>query len=151
MTRWSLRSQFQWKLRSADKSAFLQADSIENEVGTYVVLNRDIRRRLARMIELRDHQIMRILKPAFGDLRAPRQWYTTADRVQREELNFYRHKLDNKCLYMSTRTARDDDPCRILNVKGAYLVVDGIIGAHVDDVTGGGEADVHTKVLWHPS
>ena len=54
------------------KSAFLQADSIEQDVKIYAIPNRDIRRRLSKLIGLRDHEILKVLKPAFGDVRAPR-------------------------------------------------------------------------------
>ena len=119
------------------KSAFLQADSIEQDVKIYAILNRDIRRRLSRLIGLRDHEILKVLKPSFGDVRAPRQWYGTADRVNQEELNFYRHKVD-KCLYLSVREAKDgDEEARVFQSSGTPYVVDGVLGVHVDDLIGG--------------
>ena len=132
--------QMGWKVFSADvKSAFLQADNIEKEVRLYAVPNRDIRQRLSRLIGLKDYQIMKVVKPAFGDVRAPRQWYGTADRVKREELHFLRHQLD-RCLYMSTRLAtKDDHPYRVFQNQNERCVVDGVVGLHVDDVIGGGE------------
>ena len=137
--------QMGWKVFSADvKSAFLQSDDIDKDIRLFAVPNRDIRQRLARLMGLKDFQILRIKKPAFGDVRAPRQWYTTADRVNQDELFFARHKLD-KCLYMSSRLAKgNDEPFRVFNLKGAAMVVDGVIGIHVDDLLGGGE-NVNTK------
>ena len=132
--------QMGWKIFSADvKSAFLQSDDIDQEIRLFAVPNRDIRKRLARLMDLKDFQILRILKPAFGDVRAPRQWYTTADRVNREELTFARHKLD-RCVYLSCRQAQEgDDPFRVFNKEGVAMVMDGVLGVHVDDVVGGGE------------
>ena len=34
----------------------------------------DMRRLLAEMMGLQEHQVMQMTKPAFGDVRAPRQW-----------------------------------------------------------------------------
>ena len=132
--------QMKWKVWTADvKSAFLQADRIDTEVKIYAIPNADIRRRLSRQIGLRDDEIMKVLKPAFGDVRAPRQWYATADRVITQELGLVRHQLD-RCIYLSTRHAQDgDDSYRVFNQQGAAYVLDGIFGIHVDDIVGGGE------------
>ena len=111
-----------FRASSTPKSAFLQADRIDDEVRTFAIPNADIRKRWARMINLKDDEILRILKPAFGDVRAPRQWYGTADRVPAGELSFLPHQL-------STRESTEkDDPFRIFNKKGAAMVVDGVIG-----------------------
>ena len=103
-----------WKTWTADvKSAFLQADNMDDEVRIFATPNADIRRRLARMMGLEDDECMRVLKPAFGDVRAPRFWYNTADRVARLEVLLKRNALD-KCLYLSTRLATvTDDPFRV--------------------------------------
>ena len=136
-----LCAQMGWKVWTADvKSAFLQADRIDDEVRIFAIPNADIRKRLARMIGLKEDEILRILQPAFGDVRAPRQWYGTADRVMTGELTYLRHQLD-RCVYLSTREATEnDDSFRVFNKKGASMVVDGIIGIHVDDIMGGGES-----------
>ena len=77
--------QMGWKVFSPDvKSAFLQSDDIDQDIRLFAVPNRDIRQRLVRLMGLKDFQILRIKKPAFGDVRAPRQWYTTADRVNQD-------------------------------------------------------------------
>ena len=98
-----------------------------------------IRRRLARLIGLRDDEIMRISKPASGDVRAPRQWYSTADLVDTDEMKLARQRLD-KCLYLNVRKAvGGDEKFRVFNRNGAAYVVDGICGIHVDDLVSGGE------------
>ena len=77
-----LCSQMGWKIWSADvKSAFLQADRIDSAVRLFAIPTGDMRRRFQRLVGLKDYQIMKVLKPAFGDVRAPRQWNETADRV----------------------------------------------------------------------
>ena len=51
-------------------------------------------------------------------MRAPRQWYTTADRESRQELTFARHKLD-RCVYLSRQAQEGDDPvCGCCNGHG---------------------------------
>ena len=88
-----------WKLFSADvKSAFLQSDDIVETYGLRIFgePSADMRRRLERMMSLQPHQILRMRKPAFGDVRAPRQWYVTADKSLQER-QFYQHPLD-RCL-----------------------------------------------------
>ena len=132
--------QMKWKVWTADvKSEFLQADRIDTEVKIYAIPNADIRRRLSSQIGLRDDEIMKVLKPAFGDVRAPGQWYATADRVITQELGMVRHQLD-RYMYLSLRPAQDgDDSYRVFNRQGAAYVLDGIFGIHVDDIICGGE------------
>ena len=102
--------QLQMKLFSADvKSAFMQSDSIDKETRIYIQPSSDMRKRLATMMGLRDHQVLKATKPAFGDVRAPRQWYQTADYYLIEELLMIHHPLD-RCIYLSTRAATKDDP-----------------------------------------
>ena len=62
-----------WKLATMDmKSAFLQSDYITEEVEIYGEPSADVRRLLAEMMGLQEHQVMQMTKPAFGDVRAPR-------------------------------------------------------------------------------
>ena len=62
-----------WKLFSADvKSAFMQANSIDESTRIYVRPTSDMRRRLERLMGLKPHQLLKAVKPAFGDVRAPR-------------------------------------------------------------------------------
>ena len=85
-----------WKLFSADvKSAFLQSDDIveKYDLRIFGKPSADMRRRLERMMGLKENQILRMRKPAFGDVRAPRQWYTTANHAM-EERTFTQHPLD---------------------------------------------------------
>jgi chemotaxis protein histidine kinase CheA len=93
----------QWRLLSADvKSAFMQADSIDEETRIYIQPSADMRRRLERLMGLRQDQLLKATKPQFGDVRAPRQWYGSADRTMVAELTFLRHPLD-RCVYLSVR------------------------------------------------
>ena len=129
-----------WKLWCADvKSAFMQSDSIDDTTRIYVRPPGEMRRRLERLMGLRSHEILKATKPAFGDVRAPRQWNETADRYLTQELGLVHHPLD-RCLYLSIRAASADDPefLQFEKDKG-WWIVDGALGLHVDDFLGAGE------------
>ena len=129
-----------WKAFSADvKSAFLQADQIDEDTRIYIKPSADMRRRLERLMGLKHDEVLRALKPAFGDVRAPRQWNDSADKVMTLEIKMMRHPLD-RCVYMSTRktTAEDEEFC-CFHYGDEVRVVDGVLGLHVDDYIGGGE------------
>ena len=71
-----------WKAFSADvKSAFMQADQIDEETRIYIKPSADMRRRLERLMGLKPDEVLRAVKPAFGDVRAPRQWNDSADKA----------------------------------------------------------------------
>ncbi len=129
-----------WKAFSADvKSAFMQADQIDEETRIYIKPSADMRRRLERLMGLKHDEVLRAIKPAFGDVRAPRQWNDSADRVMTQEIMMLRHPLD-RCVYMSTRLAMvDDEEFCCFHVGDEVRVVDGVLGLHVDDYIGGGE------------
>ena len=129
-----------WKAFSADvKSAFMQADQIDEDTRIYIKPSADMRRRLERLMGLKHDEVLRALKPAFGDVRAPRQWNDSADKVMTQEIKMMRHPLD-RCVYMSTRmtTAEDEEFC-CFHYGDEIRVVDGVLGLHVDDYIGGGE------------
>ena len=80
-----------------------------------------------------------MLKPAFGDVRAPRQWNQTATEAMLD-IGFMQHALD-KCCFLSFRRAVDADDA-FLAWKAddeQYYILDGVLGLHVDDFIGGGE------------
>ena len=52
------------------KSAFLQSDYIHHKVQLYGEPSADMRRLLNEMIGLKEHEVMMMTKPAFGDVRA---------------------------------------------------------------------------------
>ena len=129
-----------WKLATMDvKSAFLQSDYITEEVEIYGEPSADMRRLLAEMMGLQEHQVMQITKPAFGDVRASRQWNETADRALIHEVKLWKHELDG-CIYMSVRLAVDGDPpFEVFEHEGNNYVVDGVFCIHVDDILTAGE------------
>ena len=47
-------------------------------------------------------------KPAFGDVRAPRQWNDTADMALIQDVALLKHELDG-CIYISVRLATESD------------------------------------------
>ena len=65
---------------------------------------------------------MKLKKPCYGQIDAPRRWWQEADRRLRT-LRFRPHRLD-PCLYLSHR---------------ADGVLDGLICIHVDDLLGAGD------------
>lgn len=129
-----------WKAFSADvKSAFMQADQIDEETRIYIRPSADMRRRLERLMGLKPDEVLRAVKPAFGDVRAPRQWNDSADKAMTQEIKMVRHPLD-RCVYMSTRLATvDDEEFCCYHCGEECRVVDGVLGLHVDDYIGGGE------------
>ena len=128
----------QLKLWSADvKTAFQQADNIEQEARVFIQPSAEIRRLLERKIGLKPWQIMRASKPAFGDCRASRQWSATAHRCSTEELGMIPHPLD-RCVYLSIRAAYESEPAfEVFQWNG--VPSNGIFGLHVDDFIGAGE------------
>ena len=98
-----------WRVGTMDvKSAFLQSDYIHQEVEIYGEPSADMRRLLAEIIGLLEQQVMQMTKPAFGDVRAPRQWNETADKALVCEVGLLKHELDG-CIYISVRLATKDD------------------------------------------
>ena len=137
-----------WKAFSADvKSAFMQADKIDEDTRIYIKPSADMRRRLERLMGLKNGEVLRAMKPAFGDVRAPRQWNESADKVMTQEIKMLRHPLD-RCVYMSTRlaTVEDEEFC-CFHFGNEMRVVDGVLGLHVDDYIGGGENVFNTTDL----
>lgn len=127
--------QRRWKVATMDaKSAFLQSDYITEEVELYGEPTADMRRLLSEMVGLQEDEVMRMMKPAFGDVRAPRQWNETADRSLTQEVGMMKHQLDG-CIYMSIRAATtEDEEYLVSEVNGQRVVVDGLMGLHVDDI-----------------
>ena len=88
---------------------------------------------------LKEHEILKATKPAFGDVRAPRQWFESADSYLRQDLQLINHPLD-RCVYMSLRKATvEGEDFLTFEKDQERWVVDGILGLHVDDFLGAGE------------
>ena len=88
---------------------------------------------------------MRMTKPAFGDVRAARQWNETADKSVTQEVGLMKHQLDG-CVYLSMREATNDDEEHLVSeVGGKRMVLDGIMGLHVDDIVVAGEGVYRAK------
>ena len=105
-------------------------DTLDKDIRLLALLNRNMRKRVARPMHLKDDELLRTLKPASGDVGAPKQWHATADRVGRDASSAF---CDTSSKGVSTS---EDDP---YEKDGHPTVVDGIIGHHVDDIIGGGE------------
>ena len=123
-----------WRIGTMDvKSAFLQSDYIHHEVEIYGEPSADMRRLLVELIGLREHEIMQMTKPAFGDVRAPRQWNETADKALLTDVGLLKHELDG-CIYILRLVMKEDDQFPVFDMNGQSYVVDGLFGLHVDDV-----------------
>ena len=59
----------------------------------------DVRKRLQRLMNLAEDEVLKMLKSGFGDVRAPRLWYgkTARDLCQ---VGFARHPLDRCVFYV---------------------------------------------------
>ena len=92
----------------------------------------DVRKRLQRLMNLAEDEVLKMLKYGFGDVRAPRLWY---DKAARDlcQIGFARHLLD-RCVFMSFNGG--DLP---KSVDEGMERLDGILVLHVDDFIGGGE------------
>ena len=108
-----------WRLFNGDVSAaFHQADDLDTKG---VILYGEPDKFMREHLGLKDDEVLKMVKPPFGDPRSPKFWYEKAcDVLKRAGL--IQHRLD-KCLWLSFRDN----------------VLDGILGVHVDDVIGGGD------------
>lgn len=132
----------QWAVFAADvKSAFLQSEDLRKDgIRLFGRPTREMESRLVEMGIMKRGQILRMTKPAFGDVRAPKLWNKNIDSVMKSD-GWRSHKLDN-CLYMSFRDAtRDDEEAEKAWDETAekWKVLDGLVGLHVDDLLGCGE------------
>ena len=92
-----------WRCFKADVAdASLQGVDL-HDVGVTIVgvPNADMRRRLARLMNFRPDEDLRMLKSGFGDVRAPKLWYDQACATL-TELGFVTHPLD-PWLFLSCR------------------------------------------------
>ena len=132
----------QWAVFAADvKSAFLQSEDLRKDgIRLFGRPTREMESRLVEMGIMKRGQILRMTKPAFGDVRAPKLWNKKIDSVMKAD-GWRSHKLDN-CLYMSLRDAtKDDDEAEKTWDETAerWKILDGLVGLHVDDLLGCGE------------
>ena len=121
------------------RRAFLQADDIrEQGIRIFGRPTADMSAKLAGLMGLQRGQLLRMCKPAFGDVRAPLQWYKSAYRGMTDAW-FVKHFLD-PCLYMSFRPLESNEKDDFgYMMDGQNVTLDGILGLHVDDFVGGGE------------
>ncbi len=82
------------------------------------------------MMNLKPTQISRVRKPAFGDVRAPRQWRDSTQRSMKG-LSFETHILE-QCLFLSYRTASREE-AMTFECQGVNYKLDGTAGLHVED------------------
>ena len=82
---------------------------------------------------LKEDEILKATKPAFGGVKAPRQWFESADAFLTHELAFVSHPLD-RCVYLFER-------------DGGQWIVDGTLGLHVDGFIGAGEGIKYLRDL----
>ncbi|CAK0788562.1 unnamed protein product, partial [Prorocentrum cordatum] len=138
------------RLFSADvKSAFLQAeDAGARGLKLRASPTKKIREMLSHQIGLQPGQLLKMIKPCFGDPRSPRLWRYRSDEVA-EVIGLRNHKLEDY-LMLSLRPARvvDDDPLDARSFEGQTYAVDGLIGRHVDDFIGRGKGATNEQDLY---
>ena len=137
-----------WWLWSADvKSAFLQADDVGNHgIRLFGKPTKEMETRLVSMGVMKTGQVLQMHKPAFGDVRAPRLWNRKIDSSLKQD-GWHVHKLD-PCLYVSYRPWRSGDPeAEKTWFQEKWMILDGILGVHVDDFIGCGEKISERKDL----
>ena len=105
-----------WKVFAADAAdAFLQGMNVE-DLGIDIFTDPvgDVRKRLQRLMNLAEGEVLKMLKSVFGDVRAPRLWY---DKAARDlcQIGFVRHPLD-RCVFMSFEGL--DLPKSVVAVEG---------------------------------
>ena len=125
------------------RSAFLQSDYIHHKVQLYGERSADMRRLLNEMIGPKEHEVMMMTKPAFGDARAPRQWNETSDHALTKEVGLWKHRLDG-CIYLSTRVAtKADSEFEVFKHNGER-------GLHVDDILAAGAEVTKAEDAYEP-
>ncbi|CAK0834201.1 unnamed protein product [Prorocentrum cordatum] len=112
------------RLFTADvKSAFLQAeDASVHGLKLYASPTKEMREMLSYQIGLQQGQLLKMIKPCFGDPRSPKLQHHHSDEVE-------------------------DDTFDARNFEGQTYVVDGLIGKHMDDFIGGGEGVTNEQDL----
>ena len=136
-----------WKFFTADvKSAFLQSREAERQgISVYCRPSGDIRKRLAKLMDLAPDEDVLVVKPGFGDPRAPRLWSNTA-LMETTAVGFESHRLE-QYLFLSYRPWNEgEDFSESLTFvrNNIRLRIDGIMGLHVDDYVGALEG-VHSE------
>ena len=112
--------------------AFLQSMNVEDlGIDMFTDPVGDVRKRLQRLMDFAEDEVLKMLKSGFGDVRAHRLWY---DKAARDlcQIGFARHSLD-RCVFMSFKGV--DLP---KSVAEGMERLDGILGLHVDDFIGRG-------------
>ena len=113
-------SNYKWELKSIDfKTAFLQGNQIKREI--YILPPKET--------HTDTNKIWKILKPVYGLLDAPREWYLRL-RSELESLGMKVHSLDNGFFYLRSR---------------GELV--GIVISYVDDILYGGTRQFTIQII----
>lgn len=111
-----------WHLKSWDvRTAFLSGDFEDR------ALYMDVPADLRRYLDLSSSEVFRLRKSAYGFVNAPKAWFTRLDRELRS-LGFVPFLLD-QCIILY-RLYRSDGSGELA----------GLLGCHVDDLLGGGDA-----------
>ena len=116
----------QFQLSSGDIStAFLQGNHSEINEDIFGAPPPEVR----KMLNMKEHEILRITKAIYGLLNAPKQWFESLSSFLVED-GWIPHGLD-KCLYKWVEDG----------------VIQGVLGIHVDDVLCGGKGKSYESAL----
>ena len=123
----SLAARNRMHLGSGDiKTAFLQGSQTELQDQLYGQPPPEVR----RILNMKDHEILRIVKAVYGLLNAPKQWFISLSQFLIED-GWMQHSLD-QCLYK-----RVDNENNIV----------GYIGIHVDDLLCAGTGEEYENSI----
>ncbi len=123
----SLTARNRLQLGSGDiKTAFLQGSQTELQDQLYGQPPPEVR----RMLNMKDHEVLRIVKAVYGLLNAPKQWFVALSQFLIED-GWLQHSLD-QCLYK-----RVDNSGNIV----------GYIGIHVDDLLCAGTGEEYESSI----
>ena len=115
-----------WTLRSFDiKAAFLQGKTQDNRTIAIEPVPE-----MRREMNMKDNEVCKLVKSAYGLIDAPYLWYTELDR-NLKALNFIQSPFD---------------PCLYILYRPNSSRISGILGVHVDDGLCGGDSFFEEQV-----
>ena len=119
----------QWKIGSFDvKTAFLRGQARDNRI-----LGIEPPRELKERLQLRENEVLQLLKGAYGRVDAPYLWFMELKQAL-EDLKFVQAPFDPCCFVLHGRDSQNQP------------ITEGMIGIHVDDGLCCGTPNFHEKL-----
>ena len=119
----------QWKIGSFDvKTAFLRGQARDNRI-----LGIEPPKELKERLQLRENEVLQLLKGAYGRVDAPYLWFMELKQAL-EDLKFVQAPFDPCCFVLHGRDSQNQP------------ITEGMIGIHVDDGLCCGTPNFHEKL-----